>query len=137
MDLERFLRAQDVNYDKVIEELRVGKKQTHWMWYIFPQVQSLGYSKASRLYSIKSVEEAKAYLKHDILGKRLIECVKILLEIQGKSAQDIFGNLDSLKLRSSMTLFYRVSNNGVFKEVLDKYFNGKEDKRTLRIMKLD
>ncbi len=135
--LSRFLRAQENVYPGVLEELRSGTKITHWMWFIFPQMEGLGYSSTSRTYSIKSGEEARQYLQHPILGARLRECAEAVLAIQGKSAYEIFGSPDDLKLKSSMTLFARFTDpQSVFVRVLDRYFDGEPDERTLHLLDL-
>ncbi len=135
-NLRRFLQAQDPVYGTVLAELRSGQKRSHWMWYIFPQFEGLGYSSTSRYYAIKSEEEARQYLKHPVLGARLLECAKTVLDVQGRSASDIFGPPDDLKLRSSMTLFAQVSDpDSVFARVIDKYFHGKRDDKTLALLK--
>lgn len=135
-NLSRFVTAQARIYDEVLAELRSGQKRTHWMWFIFPQIEGLGYSATSRHYAIKSEEEARQYLQHPVLGKRLLECAETVLNIQGRSASDIFGYPDDLKLRSSMTLFaYVTPPQSVFARVLDKYFQGKRD--TLTVSRLE
>lgn len=134
-DLARFLSAQRSVYDRALVELRAGEKQSHWMWYIFPQIDGLGSSPTTRHYSIKSLEEARQYLAHPVLGKRLIECTEAVLAHQGLSAEDIFGHPDDWKLQSSMTLFELVSEPGsVFSRILDKYYQGKRDSKTLSIL---
>jgi uncharacterized protein (DUF1810 family) len=133
-DLERFVRAQATDYDRALSELRAGKKQSHWMWYIFPQIEGLGRSLMSVRYSIKSAAEARAYLDHPVLGPRLRESAAVVRDIAGRSALQIFGSPDDMKLRSSATLFVTVSNDGVFEQVLQKYFNGEHDKETLRLL---
>ena len=134
--LSRFINAQDSVYDRVLEELKNGRKRSHWMWYIFPQVDGLGYSATSKHYAIKSIEEARAYLNHPVLGSRLLECANTILAIEGRSASDILGYPDDLKLQSSMTLFASVADqDSVFARVLDKYFKGDRDVRTLQILK--
>ena len=133
-DLERFVRAQAADYDRALSELRNGEKRSHWMWYIFPQIEGLGNSPMSRRYSIKSAGEARAYLDHPILGPRLRECGSVVNGIAGRSAHDIFGSPDDMKLRSSMTLFARVSGDDVFEQVLGQYFNGQHDSETLRLL---
>ena len=133
-DLRRFTKAQRNIYDRVLTELRNGKKQTHWMWYIFPQIAGLGHSTTSRRYAIKSIEEARQYLNHPILGKRLLECVKVLLAIEGRSISEILGHPDDRKLKSSMTLYTCIPNSpSVLFRVLDKYFNGNRDITTLQL----
>ena len=135
-DLTRFTRAQDKVYADVLAELRGGQKLTHWMWFIFPQIDGLGYSSTAKFYAIKSKDETKAYLNHSLLGPRLIECSKVLLQHQGLSASDIFGFPDDLKLRSSMTLFATVSEpDSVFSRVLGQYFEGQPDDRTLELLR--
>ncbi len=133
-DLERFVQAQALNYEDALSELRAGKKRTHWMWYIFPQFAGLGNSGMSHRYSIKSEAEARAYLDHQVLGPRLIECATIVVHDMGRSAPEIFGSPDDMKLRSSATLFARVSQQPVFQQVIDKYFGGKSDDRTLALL---
>jgi len=134
--LSRFTSAQDGVYDRVLEELKSGRKKSHWMWYIFPQIDGLGYSATSKHYAIKCMEEAQAYLNHPVLGPRLLECADAVLAIGGRSASDIFGYPDDLKLKSSMTLFASVAGpESVFVRVLDKYFRGERDVRTLQILK--
>ena len=134
-DLDRFVRAQEDSYAPALAEIRSGRKRSHWMWYVFPQFDGLGYSPTSRRYSIKSAAEAVAYLKHPILGPRLLECGEALLGVEGRSALDIFGSPDDMKLRSCATLFASVSPSGsVFDRLLDKYFQGRRDDATLRLM---
>jgi uncharacterized protein (DUF1810 family) len=134
-DLVRFLEAQNHVYLKALDEIKSGQKRSHWMWYIFPQMKGLGSSENARYFGIKSLDEAAAYVQHPILGKHLIEITKALLTIEGKSASDIFGYPDDLKLHSSMTLFSKVENaDPVFNEVLKKYFNGVLDQGTLKIL---
>ncbi|MDB5223438.1 MAG: hypothetical protein JWN83_2105 [Chitinophagaceae bacterium] len=133
--LNRFLSAQQPIYPQVLKELRNANKATHWMWFIFPQIEGLGYSSTTKYYSIKTIAEAKEYIAHPILGARLLECSNILLNINGKTADEIFGYPDDLKLRSSMTLFNFVApEQKVFAEVLKKHFAGEEDQRTLHIL---
>lgn len=132
-DLGRFVTAQEEVIERALAELREGRKQTHWMWFIFPQVSGLGHSAASRFYAIRSRREAEAYLQHSLLGPRLLRCCDALLAVEGKSASEIFGSPDDLKLRSSMTLFAGVSGSGsVFHRVLEKYFGGELDAATVR-----
>jgi uncharacterized protein (DUF1810 family) len=134
-DLTRFEKAQENIYDGVLLELTNGKKRTHWMWYIFPQLDGLGHSATAKYYAIKNREEARQYLNHPVLGKRLLECTKTLLTIEGRSPLDIFGYPDNLKLNSSMTLFASVAEpDSVFARVLDKYFNGEQDVLTLQLL---
>ena len=141
-DLERFVSAQQSGYKQICAELRAGEKQGHWIWFIFPQVRGLGASSTSRHYAIGSLEEAAAYLAHPVLGPRLRECTKMVLDTQGASAEEIFGGLDSMKFRSSMTLFARASataagnDRDLFRKALDYFFGGKEDGRTLELLDL-
>jgi uncharacterized protein (DUF1810 family) len=132
--LERFVDAQDFNetYERAVSELRKGRKIGHWMWFIFPQIEGLSRSSMSRSFAISSLAEAQAYLRHPILGPRLIRCSEILIKINGKSAIDIFGPTDAMKLRSSMTLFMNAApDQPMFKEVLAKYFHGSPDHSTI------
>lgn len=134
-DLNRFVRAQAHDFDRALSEIRRGRKQSHWMWFIFPQFDGLGASTMSRHYAIKSLAEAEAYLSHHVLGPRLMACAEAALAIDGASAHDIFGSPDDMKLRSSATLFARVSPPGsVFERILDKYFQGQRDEKTLRLL---
>jgi len=137
-DLSRFLAAQDPIYPRALSEIRAGRKRAHWMWFVFPQAIGLGTSHTARHYAIRSLDEARAYLAHPILGDRLRECAESLLRVRGKSAYDIFGDPDDLKLRSSMTLFASVAEeDSVFEEVLQRYFWGKLDPLTLRFLERD
>jgi uncharacterized protein (DUF1810 family) len=132
--LERFVVAQDFNetYEQAVSELRAGRKMGHWIWFIFPQIAGLGHSSMSRKFAISSLAEAQAYLRHSMLGSRLIRCTQILIDINGKSATDIFGSTDAMKLRSSMTLFMNAApTEPIFREVLAKYFRGSPDHSTL------
>ena len=134
--LIRFLDAQDQDYTRALAEIKNGRKQSHWIWYIFPQISGLGYSSTAVFYGIKDIQEAEEYLRHPVLGSRLVETAKALLEINGKTANQILGNPDDLKVRSSMTLFNLLENTDpVFQAVLDKYFNGIPDQRTLDLVK--
>lgn len=133
--LRRFLEAQEEIYGVALSELKGGRKLSHWMWFIFPQIDGLGSSSTAKLYAIKNVNEAKAYLNHAILGPRLIECTKILLNNGGQSASDIFGYPDDLKFCSSMTLFeYAASEDTLYSRALDQYCGGKRDAKTLKII---
>jgi uncharacterized protein (DUF1810 family) len=135
VDLSRFTSAQDSIYDSVLAELRNGQKRTHWMWYIFPQIDGLGHSTTSKHYAIKSLEEARQYLNHPVLGKRLLECAEAVFTAEGRSISEIFGYPDNLKLKSSMTLFACVAElHSVFSRILDKYFNGEKDALTLQLL---
>ena len=130
-DLDRFVKAQQTFYDTALTEIRNGRKQTHWMWYIFPQIQGLGYSETAKYYAIRDLEEAREYLNHPVLGERLLRITSELLELESSAAQ-IFGSPDDLKLRSSMTLFAAVKDsNPLFEQALDKFFNGRKDEKTL------
>ena len=133
-NLSRFINAQEGVYDHAVAELKNGRKRSHWMWYIFPQLEGLGRSTTARRYAIKSIEEAIEYLNHPILGARLLECANTVLAIEGKTASEIFGYPDDLKLKSSMTLFSEVADDSVFVHVLDKYFQGEQDVRTLQLL---
>jgi uncharacterized protein (DUF1810 family) len=132
--MQRFIQAQETSYPTALAEVRAGYKSSHWMWYIFPQLKGLGFSSTAQYYEINGREEAMAFLKHPVLGARLREITSVLLTLEGKSAVDIFGRTDAMKLRSSMTLFYAVSEDDLFKKVLDKYYDGKPDGRTLAIL---
>ncbi len=134
-DLSRFVRAQEGVYERALAEVRSGRKRSHWMWYIFPQLAGLGFSATSRRYAIKSLAEAEAYLNHPVLGPRLRECAEAALQVQGRSAFEVFGSPDDVKLRSCATLFALVSPPGsVFEQLLDKYFQGERDDQTLRLL---
>ena len=134
-DLSKFTRIQKYNYDIALSEIKGGKKKSHWMWYIFPQVSGLGKSSNSTYYSIKSVKEAKDYIENGLLYARLIEISNELLKLKETNIVNIFGIPDNLKLQASMTLFLKVSNNDVFLNVLNKYFDGKEHIETINILK--
>jgi uncharacterized protein (DUF1810 family) len=130
-DLDRFLDVQRDVYDDVLAELRRGRKTGHWMWFIFPQVAGLGHSPTSRYFAISSLDEARAYLAHPVLGARLRECAGIVLESQARTAEQIFGSIDARKLRSSTTLFQRASpDEALFAQVLERYFAGAADEAT-------
>ncbi len=145
-DLERFVQAQTSIYSAVVRELRVGRKTSHWMWFVFPQVAGLGHSFMSERYAISSLDEARAYLAHRVLGPRLRECTRLVLESgavetggdatsasRGRTAEEIFGPIDALKLCSSMTLFHRAApDEPAFLEVLDRFFGGRLDEATDR-----
>ena len=134
-DLGRFLTAQDPQYAQVLNELRAGRKTSHWMWYIFPQIQGLGASDTARFYALASLDEAKAYLAHEVLGPRLRECTALVNNVSQRSIVEIFGSVDAMKFRSSMTLFCEAtSDNEAFRFALTKYFDGKPDERTLAIL---
>lgn len=134
-NLERFIAAQDPVYATVVQELKDGHKRTHWMWFIFPQVAGLGSSPTSQYYAIKNKAEAIAYLEHPVLGQRIRECARIILQITGKTATQIFGKPDDMKLQSSMTLFAGMTErDSLFWLVLDKYYDGKLCQQTLKFL---
>ena len=131
-NLERFVQAQSLVYNRVLSELRAGVKTSHWMWFIFPQIRGLGRSPISVAYAISSRDEAQAYLQHPLLGPRLKECTQLVLQAEGRSALEIFGEPDDVKFRSSMTLFANVSSeDDIFERALQKYFGGVPDQLTL------
>jgi uncharacterized protein (DUF1810 family) len=132
--LKRFVDAQDSDgiYGQAVSELRAGRKVSHWIWFVFPQIAGLGHSAISRNYAISSLAEAQAYLQHPVLGPRLTACARILMGIDGKSATEILGAIDAMKLRSSMTLFMKAARDEpIFQNVLDKYYNGSPDPETI------
>jgi uncharacterized protein (DUF1810 family) len=135
-DLQRFVDAQDASgtYERALAELRAGRKTSHWMWFVFPQIAGLGQSEMSRRYAIASPEEARAYLEHPVLGPRLVECAEALLPHEGKSAEAILGGIDATKLRSSMTLFARAGDYQVFAWVLERFYEGRPDPATERLL---
>ncbi len=134
-DLARFVHAQEHDYAQALSEINSGRKRTHWMWYIFPQIDGLAFSATAKYYAIKSVAEAKAYLDHPILGPRLLECAEAVVRVEGRSATDIFGSPDDLKLRSCATLFACVApRDSVFDRLLRKYYGGGRDGRTLQLL---
>jgi uncharacterized protein (DUF1810 family) len=134
-ELTRFAEAQEGVYETALAELRQGRKRSHWMWFVFPQFSGLGSSAMSQRYAIRSVDEARAYLSDPVLGPRLRECCEALLEVQGRSAREILGTPDDLKLRSCATLFDHVAAPGsVFAQVLDRFFEGQRDASTLRFV---
>jgi uncharacterized protein (DUF1810 family) len=131
-NLHRFVDAQAPVYERVRAELKDGRKQSHWMWFIFPQIAGLGHSQMAQRYAISSLREAEAYLKHAILGPRLLECTNLLLQVEGKSALAILGSPDDMKFRSCMTLFaHAAPEEQVFRAAIDKYFDGNEDQSTV------
>ena len=133
--LTRFLKAQNQLYLKALEEVRNGKKESHWMWFVFPQIKGLGFSETAKFYGIAGLEEAEAYLAHPVLGKHLVEISNAVLDIDGKTATEIFGTPDDMKLRSCMTLFARVSGtDAIFSRILDKYFMGSPDDYTIELL---
>jgi uncharacterized protein (DUF1810 family) len=134
-DLQRFVDAQDRVYDSVMDELRDGRKRGHWIWFVFPQLRALGRSPTALQYGIDSLDEARAYLAHETLGPRLRECARLVAAIDGRSVEDIFGFPDDLKVRSSMTLFARATDDHAdFRAVLDKFYGGDEDPLTVELL---
>jgi uncharacterized protein (DUF1810 family) len=134
-ELSRFVEAQRTSYERALEEISAGRKRSHWMWYVFPQIVGLGFSASARRYAIKSRAEAEAYLHHPLLGPRLEACAAAALGAERRSAREIFGTPDDLKLRSCATLFAEVAPSGsVFERLLDKYFDGEPDAETLRLL---
>ena len=136
-ELKRFADAQSGEYENVLEELRAGRKRSHWIWFIFPQLKGLGRSSASEYYGIGSLEEAAAYLRHPVLGPRLRECTMLVNGVEGRAIGEILGFPDELKFRSSMTLFWRAGeDNAVFAAALEKHFGGEPDKWTLELLRV-
>jgi uncharacterized protein (DUF1810 family) len=134
-DLQRFVDAQEPVLGRVRAELGRGHKESHWMWFVFPQIAGLGSSPTAREYAISSLDEARAYLAHPVLGPRLVECAELVVAVEGRSAAQIFGYPDDLKLRSSMTLFaHAARDTPVFTEVIDRFFDGKADPRTVELL---
>ena len=134
-DLDRFLKGQARNYDAALREIQSGCKRSHWMWYVFPQIQGLGYSSTAQYYAIRDLDEAQAYLQHPVLRERLLEISGALLNLDSHNASEVFGWPDDMKLRSSMTLFAEAEPAcEVFQKVLDQYFHGKKDEKTLSIL---
>ena len=134
-NLQRFLTAQETTYNEALSEITKGKKQSHWMWFIFPQIAGLGFTDYNVLYGIKNLEEATQYLQHPVLGKRLIEISKAVFEINGKTANDIFGKPDDRKLKSCMTLFAQITKTDpIFQKVLDKFYQGNKDEKTIQLL---
>ena len=136
-DLQRFVIAQNAGgtYERALAELRAGYKISHWMWFVFPQIAGLGTSPTSTRYAIRSIDEAKAYLDHEVLGPRLLACAEALLDLSGATAAEVLGGIDAQKLRSSMTLFSRADpDNPAFARVLDQYFRGEPDTATDRLL---
>ena len=133
-NLERFIDAQEASYEIALSEIKTGRKKSHWMWYIFPQIQGLGFSETSKFYAIKDIDEARAFVEHPVLGERLISICNALLQLETNNAHKIFGSPDDLKLQSSMTLFSSLNINPVFQKVLEKFFNGIKDDKTLQII---
>ena len=131
-DLQRFVDAQASVYERVRTELRNGRKQSHWMWFIFPQIAGLGHSTMAQRYAISSLREAEAYIKHPVLGTRLLECTRLVLQVEGKSAYEILGSPDDMKFHSSLTLFARAApQEEIFSTALEKYFDGRDDALTI------
>ncbi|GAB3864922.1 DUF1810 domain-containing protein [Hymenobacter segetis] len=133
-NLDRFTDAQDRNYRDALAEIRNGHKRTHWMWYVFPQIQGLGNSEWAQFYALVDAQEARDYLSHPVLGARLLEICQVLLGLASSDAHAIFGSPDDLKLKSSMTLFASLGASPVFQQVLDKFYGGVQDEKTLRIL---
>ena len=133
--LDRFIKAQENTYLIALNEIKNGRKQSHWMWYIFPQIKGLGMSETSKYYGIDGEEEAKAYLDNEILGFRLREITSELLKLNIDNPVDIFGAIDAMKLKSSMTLFDYVSDDKIFSQILNKYYNGGIDEKTILLCK--
>lgn len=134
-DLQRFVEAQEPVYAQVCAELSEGRKRGHWMWFVFPQIRGLGHSPTAQHFAIRSRAEAEAYLRHPVLGTRLRECTALVNAVQGREVSEIFGYPDDLKFRSSMTLFVEVApEDAVFRQALDKYFEGEPDERTVELM---
>ena len=134
-ELDRFIRAQEYNYSDALKEIKNGQKISHWMWYVFPQIKGLGKSDTAKWYAIKDLQEAKDYLNNEILSNRLEQICKALLDLDCNDAYKIFGFPDDMKLKSSMTLFeIAAPDNKIFKRVLDKYFNGERDQKTIEII---
>jgi uncharacterized protein (DUF1810 family) len=132
-DLARFVAAQDTDgsYERALAELRDGRKASHWMWFVFPQIAGLGRSAMAERFAIRSLDEARAYLRHPVLGSRLAECAQMLTGLRGRTAGQIFGGIDAVKLRSSMTLFHRADpENPLFRQTLERYFGGEPDQAT-------
>jgi uncharacterized protein (DUF1810 family) len=133
--LTRFVQAQESSYEQALSEIKNGRKRSHWMWYVFPQLDGLAFSSTSKFYAIKNLDEARAYLEHPVLGQRLLACAEAVLRAEGRSAHDIFGSPDDLKLKSSATLFACVSPTGsVFHQLLAKYYPGDVDTKTLGLL---
>ena len=134
-DLNRFLRAQKDSYERALAEIKAGRKRTHWMWYVFPQIDGLGVSSISKKYAIKSADEARAYLDHPVLGPRLLECAEAVVRIEGRTAEEIFGSPDDLKLRSCATLFACIlPQASVFDRLIEKFYRGERDGRTQQLL---
>jgi uncharacterized protein (DUF1810 family) len=133
--MKRFLEAQEKNYEAALSEIRDGRKRSHWMWYVFPQIQGLGFSETAKYYAIKDLNEAALFLAHPVLGSRLIQIANTLLELDVNNATKVFGSPDDMKLKSSMTLFASLKETDpVFQKVLDKFFNGLKDEKTVQFL---
>ena len=133
--LSRFLKAQDNTYDDALKEIKNGRKRSHWMWYVFPQIRGLGFTDTSKYYAIRDLKEAQEYLEHPILGSRLIEISKALLELKTRDALAVFGSPDEMKLKSSMTLFSLVPEaDPIFNEIINAFFAGEKDESTLQLV---
>jgi uncharacterized protein (DUF1810 family) len=133
-DLDRFVTAQAGSYDAALAEIMRGAKRGHWMWYIFPQIDGLGRSDTARYYAIRSIDEARAYLAHPLLGRRLVGCVAALQDLTGTTAEAVFGSIDAMKLRSSLTLFSEAGGDPMFTAALDRWFAGRRDEATLHLI---
>ncbi len=133
--IDRFIKAQENSYNQALEEIKNGRKRSHWIWYIFPQLKGLGSSEISKYYAIRSRNEAKEYIKHPVLGSRLIEISNELLKLNTNNADDVMGWPDNMKLKSSMTLFALVCDNDIFRRVLNKFFDGEMDEFTVQNLK--
>ena len=134
-DLDRFLKAQEDAYPDALDELRAGRKRSHWMWFVFPQIAGLGHSPTARYYAIRSLDEAQAYLAHPILGARLHECLKVLQMLETADARTVFGDLDAMKLRSSLTLFAEADPaDAIVQAALERWFGGERDEKTLQLL---
>ena len=134
-ELSRFKHAQDSVMGNVYRELEAGKKTSHWMWYVFPQFFGLGHSEMANHYAIKSLDEARAYFSHPVLGERLVKCLRLVMSTEGRSSRDIFGYPDYLKFHSSLTLFLQATGEQMFQKVLDRFYNGQSDEQTLNLLK--
>ena len=133
-NLERFVAAQANSYERAFLEIKGGAKRTHWMWFIFPQIAGLGSSTTAQFYAISSIAEAQAYLAHPLLGERILACVEALQDLTGTTAESVFGNVDAMKLRSSLTLFVEAGADQVFEAALRRWFRGEADAATLKLL---
>ena len=135
-DLQRFVRAQEEDYEQALAELRAGFKRSHWIWYVLPQLKGLGQSEFSEYYGISGLPEASAYLAHDVLGSRLKECIEVMDSLQDTSAEQVLGEIDAMKFRSCLTLFAQVApDSSLFIEALRRYFHGRQDDRTIQSLR--